>query len=53
MKIGNDGLNLIKEFEGCELTAYVCPAGVLTVGYGSTGSHVKSGMTITESEAEK
>ena len=46
------GIDLIKEFEGLELTAYVCPAGVLTIGYGSTGSHVSSGMTITEPEAE-
>ena len=52
MKISDKGLNLIKEFEGCRLTSYVCPAGVLTIGYGSTGSHVKSGMTITKEEAE-
>ena len=52
MKISAKGLALIKEFEGCELTAYVCPAGVLTIGYGSTGPHVSSGQTITEAEAE-
>ena len=52
MKISAKGLALIKSFEGCELTAYVCPAGVLTIGYGSTGPHVSSGMTITEAEAE-
>ena len=52
MKISAKGLALIKEFEGCELKAYVCPAGVLTIGYGSTGPHVSSGMTITEAEAE-
>ncbi len=52
MKISTAGLNLIKEFEGCETTAYVCPAGVLTIGYGSTGSHVTPGKTITEAEAE-
>ena len=46
------GLALLKSFEGCELTAYTCPAGVLTIGYGSTGSHVHPGMTITEAEAE-
>lgn len=27
-------LDLIKEFEGCKLTPYICPAGALTVGYG-------------------
>ena len=53
MKISQKGLQLIKDFEGLELTAYVCPAGVLTIGYGSTGSHVKSGMTITAADAER
>ena len=52
MKISAKGLALIKEFEGCELTAYFCPARILTVGFGSTGPHVKPGMTITEAEAE-
>jgi len=52
MKISAKGLALIKEFEGCELTAYICPAGVLTIGYGSTGPHVSSGQTITEAQAE-
>ena len=52
MKISAKGLGLIKEFEGCELTAYICPAGVLTIGYGSTGTAVSSGMTITEAAAE-
>ena len=53
MKLSQKGLQVIKDFEGLELKAYVCPAGVLTIGYGSTGSHVKSGMTITASDAEK
>ena len=52
MKISAKGLALIKEFEGCELKAYFCPAGVLTIGIGSTGPHVYEGMTITEAEAE-
>ena len=42
------GLNLIKGFEGFRARAYVCPAGVLTIGYGHTGKDVKPGMTITE-----
>ena len=29
-------LDLIKHFEGCELKAYKCPAGVWTIGYGHT-----------------
>lgn len=51
-QINQAGLNLIKEFEGCKLTAYKCPAGVWTIGYGSTGEHVKPGKTITAAEAE-
>ena len=49
---GQAGVDLIKEFEGCRLDAYVCPAGVLTIGYGHTGSDVTPGMTITAAEAE-
>lgn len=51
MKISITGLNLIKSFEGCRLTAYKCPAGVWTIGYGHTGG-VKSGMTITQAKAD-
>ena len=43
---------LVKEFEGLYLTAYVCPAGVLTIGWGHTGSDVRAGMTITQAQAE-
>lgn len=50
--IGAAGRALIKKAEGCKLTAYLCPAGKLTIGYGSTGSHVKRGMTITQDRAE-
>lgn len=50
--IGAKGLALIKQFEGLELKAYKDAVGVLTIGYGSTGPHVKPGMVITEAEAE-
>ncbi|MBE9178663.1 lysozyme [Oculatella sp. LEGE 06141] len=50
-QINQAGLSLIKEFEGCRLAAYKCPAGVPTIGYGSTKG-VKMGMTITQTEAE-
>lgn len=54
-KTGTRGINLIKEFEGCRLTAYKCPAGVWTIGYGHTGTvdgkAVSSGMTITAAKA--
>lgn len=51
--INREGLQIIKDSEGLELKAYVCPAGVLTIGYGSTGNHVKPGMVITEAQAEE
>lgn len=44
------GLELIKEFEGFRANAYLCPAGVPTIGYGETQG-VKLGMTTTEPEA--
>ncbi len=52
-RIGPRGLHLIKAFEGVKLKAYLCPANVWTIGYGSTGPHVKPGMTISLAEAEK
>lgn len=51
--INKEGLELVKSFEGLKLTSYLCPAKVWTVGYGSTGSHVKPGMTITREQAEE
>ena len=52
MKISQEGLSLIKKFEGCRLEAYYCSGGVLTIGYGHTGG-VKESDTITQEEAEK
>jgi lysozyme len=54
MKTSQRGIDLIKEFEGCELNAYTCSAGKLTIGYG----HVIRPTdvipnTITESEADE
>ena len=50
MKTSQRGIDLIKQFEGVRLTAYKCPAGVYTIGYGHT-RRVKRGMKITEEEA--
>ena len=50
MKTSQPGINLIKQFEGVRLTAYKCPAGVYTIGYGHTRG-VTRGMKITEEEA--
>ena len=52
-QINANGLALIKQFEGLRLKAYKCPAGVWTVGYGSTGAHVKPDTVITADEAER
>ena len=51
MKINKRGLNIIKKYEGCRLTAYKCPAGVYTIGYGHTKG-VKKGDTITQQQAD-
>lgn len=51
-KIGQDGLALIKQFEGCRLVAYQCSAGVWTIGYGHTAG-VHKGMKITQAQAEE
>jgi GH24 family phage-related lysozyme (muramidase) len=45
-------VELIKKFEGCRLEAYLCPAGVWTIGYGHTGTNVKAGLKITQADAE-
>lgn len=52
MKTGQAGIDLIKQFEGCRTTAYKCPAGVWTIGYGHTAG-VKQGQKITQAQAEE
>jgi lysozyme len=44
---------MAEEFEGRYLTAYLCPAGKWTIGFGHTGPEVKRGMTITSAEADR
>ena len=48
--------DLIKKYEGCRLAAYKCPAGVWTIGYGTTvypnGQPVREGDKISRAEAE-
>lgn len=55
MKTSDKGIALIKKYEGCQLAAYKCPAGVWTIGYGHTGKvdgkAVCSGMKITSAKA--
>ena len=50
-KINQAGIDLIKQFEGCSLTAYLCPAGYWTIGYGHAIG-VKPGQTVTQEQAD-
>lgn len=59
-KISNKCLDLVKEFEGCRLTAYRDEVGVWTIGYGITsadrnitGKSIHKGMKISKETAEK
>ena len=58
--VSQNGINLIKQFEGCYLTAYYDSVGVITIGYGTTnadssiiGTTITPGMTISQATAEK
>lgn len=57
MKLNQQGIDLMHEFEGLRLDAYLCPANVPTIGYGSTfysdGRKVKLGDRITKEEADE
>lgn len=52
MKTSVIGRNLIQRFEGFRSEAYLCPAGVWTIGYGHTAG-VKPGDTCTPDEADE
>jgi lysozyme len=45
-------IDLIKQFESLRLDAYLCPAGVWTIGWGHTDG-VREGLRITEDLAEE
>ncbi len=49
--LSQNGLNLIKHFEGLRLESYVDSVGVLTIGYGHTGPSVTKNLQITEEQA--
>lgn len=52
MITSQNGIALVKDFEGFRGKAYRCPAGVWTIGYGFTDG-VKEGDTITREQADK
>lgn len=60
MRTSKNGIDLIKKYEGLYLHAYKCPAGVLTVGYGTTNADkeitcftINKNTTITKEKAEE
>ena len=60
MKISDNGLSLIKKFEGCRLTAYQDAVGVWTIGYGTTnadkaitGISIRQGLRISQETADE
>lgn len=54
MKLSKTGFDLIKHFEGLSLKAYKCPAGVWTIGYGTTGvPEARLGVVISAARAEE
>jgi lysozyme len=57
MKLNQKGIDLMHQFEGCKLKAYLCPAKVWTIGWGNTyyesGRPVKEGDTITQDRADR
>lgn len=56
INISENGLSLVKSFEGKHYEGYLCPAGVWTIGYGHTGETLgqpsPKGMTITDEQID-
>jgi lysozyme len=57
MTASQNCINLIKLFEGYKAKSYLCPASVVTIGFGSTmytdGRKIKLGDTINEQQANE
>jgi lysozyme len=57
MNASNKCIDLIKKWEGLKLRAYICPAGVWTIGYGTIryedGSPVREGDSVSQERAEE
>ena len=57
MQTSDKGIALIKQFEGCKLTAYQDSVGIWTIGYGWTqpvdGKPIRAGMSINQETAER
>ena len=52
MRTSERGISLIKKYEGCRTKAYLCPAGVWTIGYGHTGPEVVQGLVWSQEQVD-
>ena len=52
MRCSKECIEALKDFEGLSLTAYQCPGGLMTIGYGHTGEEVVPGLKISLQQAE-
>lgn len=52
MSASDKARQIICPFESCRLAAYLCPAGVPTLGWGSTGPDIRLGMVWTQAQAD-
>lgn len=43
---------LIRRWEGCRLEAYLCPAGIWTIGWGATGAGIREGVRWSQVQAD-
>lgn len=53
MKVSKKCAALVAKYEGCQLKAYKCPAGVWTIGYGHTENVREGDILSSEQEARK
>jgi len=51
--MSNDGLLVLRHFEGLRLKAYRDPVGIWTIGYGHTGPDVYEGLVWSQAQADK
>lgn len=51
-KVSQNGINLIKQYEGFKEKAYQDSVGIWTVGYGQTGNNIGPNTKVTLQEAE-
>lgn len=53
MKVSDQLIEQIKQFEGFRENAYICPAGIKTIGYGHVLADNDNRKKIASSEAEE